>query len=239
MTALRLAALLAFLAALPLSPETALAGGFNLRKALQATGLKTRPVAKARTGAMSQVRLRANTIRTAIKVHKSLVSRKTAVKMPQSKILKNHVAAAKKYADSWTCRESSRMLLKKLTGTDVKLTLGSSGKGAFDWGAEGKVSYHYYAVDNQAAPKLLIDPTAASNFAVDARPKGMMHNLLKEAGKRLGQPKAAARVTRRLARGGIQGMLVLANPADIAVYRDALDAAGRMQAQRMTNGSGE
>ena len=172
---------------------------------------------------------RAATIHAGVLVHRRLLRAGKKVKLPASQILANKVAASKKYADSWTCRESTRLLLKKLTGAPVKLSLESSGKGTFDWGAEGKVSYHYYAVDNPAHPALLLDPTAGSNFSVDARPGGLLHGLLREAGKNLKQPQAAQRVARRIAGGGIDGLLVLANQADISVYRHALEAAARIK----------
>jgi len=211
-------------ALLLLTPSPSHARPYDLRSALKQTGFKTPGKGKVNH------RPRTRTIRAGITVHRSLVHKKTAVKMPRSNVIKNQVAAQKKYADSWTCRESTRMLLKKIgRAGGLKLTLDSSGKGAFDWGAEGKVSFHYYAVDNQASPRLLLDPTASSNFASDARPGGMLHGLLRDAGARLGQRHAAERVARRIARGGIDGLLVLANQADIAVYQDALEAAARIR----------
>ena len=192
-----------------------------------------KPGARA-TSKLTPHRQRASTIHQAVMVHQRLVHAGKKVKIPRSKILKNDVAAAKKYADSWTCRSSTQMLLKKLSGTAVKLTLDSSGKGTFDWGKEGKVSYHYYAVDDPGRPTLLVDPTAGSNFSVDARPDGLLHGLLRDAGKALHQPNAAERVARRIARGGIDGLLVLANQADIAVYRHALEAAARIKTGGVT-----
>ena len=180
-------------------------------------------------------RARASQIRTGIQVHKSLIHSGAAVNMPQSEILSNKVAAKKVYGDSWSCRESSRLLSTSLVHRKVKMTLDSSGKNAFKWGNEGWVDYHYYLVDNASRPTVLLDPTASSNFARDARSGGLMYNFLMEAGRSLGQNKAASRLARRIHRGGIGGLLVIANQPEIAVYKDALERAARLKAQVTRN----
>lgn len=177
----------------------------------------------------------ANKIRTGISSHHGLVRRGASVKMPKSDILNNQVAAQKKYSDSWTCRESSRLLGKTMAACKIQMTVDSSGKKAFKWGTEGWVDYHYYLVDSSAKPTFLLDPTASSNFARDARQGGLMHGLLMEAGQSKSAPKAAARLARRIERGGIGGLLVIANPTEIAIYKDALDRAAKLKAEVTRN----
>ncbi len=177
----------------------------------------------------------AKNIRQGIVVHKGLVRRNASITMPQSAILDNKVAAKKKYGDSWSCRESSRLLIKSLAGCRVKMNLGSSGKKAFKWGNEGWVDYHYYVVDNAAKPTILLDPTASSNFAKDARTGGLLHGFLMEAGRAKGKTKAAQRLARRIELGGIGGLLVIANQAEISVYKDALERAARRKAEVTRN----
>lgn len=205
-----------------MAPAPALARPLGLRQLFKPPSARTSLTQPAH-------RQRTSTIRTTISAHRKLLGKGKRIKLPRSAVLSNSAAANKKYADSWTCRASTRMLLKKLSGSAVKLTLDSSGKGAFNWGAEGKVSFHYYATDNPARPTILLDPTAGSNFAADARPGGLLHTLLKDAGRKFNQPKAAERVARRVARGGVDGLLVLANQADITVYRAALEEAARIK----------
>lgn len=183
----------------------------------------------------SKHRVRANAIRSGISMHKMLKQTKTAVDLAQSNILSNDVAKGKKYSDSWTCRSSSRLLIQNLSRQRVNLKLDSAGQNTFKWGKEGWVSYHYYAVDNPKRPTVLLDPTAFSNFGRDAQPGGMLHQLLGEAGRSLGQPKAAERVAQRIARPGFEGLLVLANQPEIAVYKDALERAARTRAQVTRN----
>jgi len=108
----------------------------------------------------------------------------------------------------------------------------SVGKNAFRWGKEGLVDYHYFGVDNLRRPTLLVDPTASSNFAIQVGPGGLLQGYLKQAAARLGDPRAAQRVIRRIARGGSNGLLVLTRPTDIAIYREALDRAWSDNAQR-------
>ena len=172
---------------------------------------------------------RIRTIRTAIRAHRALTG--TPTPLPSSSVLTNTVAAGKTYGDSWTCRSSTTLLLDRLARTNVRLKMVSDGKNTFKWGREGSVSYHYFAVDNPRRPSLLVDPTASSNFGSYCRPGGMMHGLLTEAGQKLSQPGAAARVARRIARGSASGLLVLTQPADIAVYREALTQAARRATQ--------
>jgi hypothetical protein len=224
---LGLCALLAAPAAL--SPATALAEPPRPGGVLQRLGRKV-----FRHKHKTRARARARVIRRGISAHRHLVHKGPAIKLPKSNVLSSKRAAAKKYADSWTCRASSRLLIRQLKGQRAGLVLDSSGKKTFKWGKEGWVSYHYYAVDDPARPTVLLDPTAVSNFRRDAQPGGMMASLLQKAGEKLKQPKAANRVTRRLARGGIDGMLVLANPGDIAVYREALEQAASLRRGKMT-----
>ncbi len=185
--------------------------------------------------ARTATRVWANKIRTGISTHHGLVRRGALVKMPQSDILTNKVAAQKKYSDSWTCRESSRLLGKTMAACKVQMTVESSGKKAFKWGKEGWVDYHYYLVDSAAKPTILLDPTGSSNFAKDARQGGLMRGLLAEAGQARGAPKAAARLADRIQRGGIGGLLVIANPTEIGIYKDALDKAARLKAEVTRN----
>jgi len=172
---------------------------------------------------------RIRTIRTAILAHRALSGTRTP--LPSSSVLTDKVAAGKTYGDSWTCRSSTTLLLDRLARSNVQLRMVSDGKNTFRWGKEGSVSYHYFAVDNPKRPSLLVDPTASSNFGAYCQPGGMMHGLLAEAGQRLGQPRAAARVAHRIARGSAGGLLVLTQPADIAVYREALTQAARRATQ--------
>lgn len=214
-------------------PGNADAQGFDLRQALRDTGYK--PKTTAPRPSRAQVRARARVIRGGLSAHRRLVKTGARVQMPSSNILTDQVAAAKKYSDSWTCRESSRLLIKSLSGMANGLKLSSSGKNTFKWGKEGWVSYHYYAVDDPKRPTLLLDPTASSNFAKDARPGGLMHSFLTEAGKQLGHPGAADRVAKRIAGGGHDGLLVLATQPEIDVYRAALEAAAKRRAQVTRN----
>jgi hypothetical protein len=117
-----------------------------------------------------------------------------------------------------------------------RLELSSVGRNTFRWGREGWVDYHYFAVDNPRNPTLLIDPTAGTNFAWYAGPDGPLHRLLQQEGRRLGQQKAADRVARRLARGGVDGMLILVTPQEIAVYRAALEQAAQIRRQARQSG---
>jgi len=120
------------------------------------------------------------------------------------------------------------MLSRFLALQGQNLTLDSSGRNTFHWGKEGWVSYHYYGVDDPKQPTILVDPTAASNYGRDARPGGLLHLLLSEAARDLGHPRAGETVARRIVGAGGQGLLVLAHPAEIAVYREALERAARM-----------
>lgn len=175
---------------------------------------------------------RLRVLRTTLRTHTQLKRSGLALPLPKSNILSNQTAAKKRYADSWTCRESSRALVAALGGKGVKLKLDSSGKNAFDWGKEGKVSYHYYAVDSSRRPTLLVDPTAGSNFKNDAQQGGMLHSLLHRAATQLGQPaKVADKIARRV-RKGRDGLLVLTRTHEIDVYRAALDQAAAMVAHR-------
>lgn len=212
----------------------ALAQGFDLGKALRATGHRPNR-AKPQQRISNNNRYRAQMMRTGIHLHRRLSTQKHTVKMPKSAVLTDKAAASKKYADSWTCRESSKLLIKQMAGKNVKMQLDSSGKNAFRWGDEGLVSYHYYAVDNPQKPTVLLDPTATSNFGRDAQPGGMMHSLLAQAGKNQGQPKAAERVARRIAKGGVDGLLVLGNQHEISVYREALELAAKKRAEVTRN----
>ena len=192
-----------------------------------------RGIAARRTRAAT--RAWAQSIRTSIRTHEGLVRRNAPVTMPRSDILSNKVAAKKMYGDSWSCRESSRLLIKTLASNRVNMSLDSSGKKAFKWGNEGWVDYHYYLVDNAARPTILLDPTASSNFAKDARAGGLMHGLLMEAGRAQGKTRAAQRLARRIERGGIGGLLVIANQPEISVYKDALERAARLKAEVTRN----
>jgi len=151
--------------------------------------------------------------------------------MPASKILTDKTAASKRYGDSWTCRESSKALATALGMRSCTANLSSSGKNTFKWGNEGWVSYHYYLVDNAQKPTVLLDPTAASNFGVDARPGGMLHTLLGQVGQDLRLANAANRVVRKVAEGRNHGLLILANRAEITVYREVLERAAKIHAQ--------
>jgi hypothetical protein len=182
-----------------------------------------------------KVQARVKLIRSGIQQHQQLRSTMAPVAIAKSKILKNSVASAKKYGDSWTCRTSTELLIKQLGNQGIPLKMDSVGKNAFNWGKEGKVSYHYFGVDNPRRPTVLLDPTASTNFAQDVQPGGMMLGLLQQAGRQLGQPRAAERVARRIARGGVKGLLVLANKAEIDVYRRALDDAAKKQVQVTRN----
>jgi hypothetical protein len=179
----------------------------------------------------SELRVRASLLRGSLQVHRELTRANTPLTMPKSNVLTDEVAASKTYAASWTCRESSRLLIDKLGRQNLKLQLDSSGKNAFLWGNEGWVSYHYYAVDNPKHPTVLVDPTASSNFARDARPGGLLYNFLIESSRDLKRGKAGERVAARVARGGLDGLLLLADAGEIAVYREALERAARLRAQ--------
>ena len=178
---------------------------------------------------------RVKLIRGGIQQHQELRSTMTPVALAKSKILQDSVASAKKYGDSWTCRSSTQLLIKQLGTKGIPLKMDNVGENAFNWGKEGKVSYHYFGVDNLKRPTVLLDATASTNFAQDVQPGGMLLRLLQQAGQQLGQPCAAQRVVRRIARGGAKGLLVLANEAEIAVYRKALDDAARKQVQVTRN----
>lgn len=199
-----------------------------LTMAMAAVLLASAP-ASARTGRLDG-RAR-SLIRTAISSHFRLLQSRAPLPLPKSKILSDQVAANKKYGDSWTCRGSTCMLIDKMRGKGPALVLDSVGKNAFRWGNEGLVSYHYFGVDNPRRPSVLLDPTAVSNFARDVAPGGMLRGLLAAEGRKRGDPKAAERVTRRIARGGINGLLVLANPNEIAVYKGALEQAARYKSR--------
>jgi hypothetical protein len=178
---------------------------------------------------------RARLVRGTIQLHRQMRASSTPVHVSKSSILPDAVATAKKYGDSWTCRSSTELLIKRLAASGLRLKLDSAGKGAFDWGREGKVSYHYFGVDSTSRPKVLLDPTATTNFGRDVQPGGMMLGLLERAGQQQGAPRAARRVARRIARGGIGGLLVLGNASEIAVYRQALEDAARKQARVRRN----
>lgn len=179
---------------------------------------------------------RVKLIRSGIQLHRGLRQRGARIAMPRSSVLSDSTAAAKKYGDSWTCRESTRMLVSRLSRTrGCKLKLDSAGKNAFRWGNEGLVSFHYFGVDSIRRPTVLLDPTGPSNFKRDVQPGGMLRQLLDQAGARLGMQKAARRVTNRIARDPFGGLLVLANPQEIAVYKEALEQAGRRQAEMTRN----
>jgi hypothetical protein len=126
------------------------------------------------------------------------------------------------------------MLSHFLTLDGRSLTVDSSGANTFRWGKEGLVSYHYYGVDDPRRPSVLVDPTAATNYGRDAKPGGLLHLLLGGAGRDLGYPRAAEAVAGRIVRAGDTGLLVLANPAEIAVYRGALERAAQMCRGAMT-----
>jgi len=175
--------------------------------------------------AQSRVPQRLGLIRGVVRAHQTLRHANTAVPLPSSTILSDRVASAKTYGDSWTCRSSTCLLIQRAGQRNVRLEMDSVGKNAFKWGKEGSVSYHYFGVDNLRRPTLLVDPTASSNFGRDARPGGLLHGLLTQAGAKLGQPRAAQRVARRIAGGGVNGLLVLTRTADIGVYREALEQA--------------
>lgn len=181
----------------------------------------------------TRARARAGLIRAGIQLNGIMKANNTRVTMPSSKILSQQVAAAKAYGDSWTCRESSRLLVGKLAQKHKRMSVDSSGKNTFKWGNEGWVSYHYYVVDKPGRPTLLMDPTATSNFGRDVGPGGMMSNLLQQVGRDLGHARAAQNVARRIATGGVkgQGLLVLASPKEIAVYQEVLERAARLKAQ--------
>jgi hypothetical protein len=199
------------------------------------TALGAGPVEARSPFSRGKMQARVKLIRSGIQQHQQLRSTMTPVVLAKSKILQNSVASAKKYGDSWTCRSSTELLIKQLGRQGIPLKMDSVGKNAFNWGKEGKVSYHYFGVDNPKRPTVLLDATASTNFARDVEPGGMMLGLLQQAGRQLGQPRAAERVVRRIARGGVKGLLVLANEAEIAVYRKALDDAARKQVQVTRN----
>jgi hypothetical protein len=171
-------------------------------------------------------RAKIDLLRRVVTSHRELRAGGAAVHLPSSDILSDPVASSKRYGDSWTCRESTRLLLRHLEGGG--LTLDSVGRRAFRWGQEGWVDYHYFAVDNPRRPTLLVDPTASSNFAADARPGGLLHRFLEEAGQKRGQGVLAARIARRIERGGARGLLVLFGESEVAIYREALERAARM-----------
>lgn len=202
------------------------------------TAVEARPLTlstlAARLGLASpraQARERASLIRSCLVTHRGLVAAGKPLPLPESGILGSETARAKTYASSWTCRESTRLLLGSLGSLGGRsLVLDSSGKNAFLWGKEGWVSFHYYAVDNPKRPTLLVDPTASSNFRMDVQAGGLLRSLLDEAARDLGQPQTAAdQIARRIDRGGSNGLLVLARPGEIAVYREALERAARLR----------
>jgi hypothetical protein len=179
-----------------------------------------------------QPRFRGGLIRSCLQTHRTLLDAHKPLPLPESGVLGSEVARAKTYAASWTCRESTRLLLSSLDAglNGRRLVLDSSGKNAFRWGNEGWVSFHYYAVDDPRRPTLLVDPTASSNFRMDVQPGGLLRTLLTEAARDLGQPSSAVeRIARRIDRGGSNGLLVLANPAEIDLYREALERAARLR----------
>jgi hypothetical protein len=178
--------------------------------------------------APGKARARGALIRTTMELHKSLVAARVPLTLPQSDVLKER-ERQRLYSASWTCRSSTELLIAQLKQRKLTLQLSSSGENTFRWGKEGLVSYHYYAVDDPARPSLLVDPTAASNFgANDIRTGGLLRGLLASAGRKLGEPRAAERVVTRLQRAGDSGLLVLANRAEIDVYREALERAAEM-----------
>jgi hypothetical protein len=200
---------------------------------LLASGLAAPPASEARQrdpAARADARARACLIRACLLTHRALVVAAQPLPLPESDVLSSATACSKRYAASWTCRESSRLLIAKL-GRGRALQLSSSGENAFLWGKEGWVSYHYYAVDDRERPRLLVDPTAASNFRHDVQPGGLLRGFLAEAGRELGQPAAAERVAARILRGGENGLLVLASQSEIAVYRHALESAAALRAR--------
>jgi hypothetical protein len=216
-------------------------GGVIFAKATTMTGLRSltllaivlvaTPVMASPLG-RAKAKPRLKLLRTTLRTHTQLKRSNLALPLPKSNILGDKTAAAKQYADSWTCRESSRALVRTLGQKGVKLKLDSSGKKAFDWGKEGKVSYHYYAVDSTRKTTLLVDPTAGSNFKNDAKRGGMLHGLLHRAATQLGQPAAVADKIARRVRTGRDGLLVLTRTNEIDVYRSALDQAAAMISHR-------
>lgn len=164
-----------------------------------------------------------------VQQHVQLCSAGTPVFVERSKVLSDAVASSKKYGDSWTCRSSTELLISRLATRGVRLYMDSEGKEAFEWGEAGKVSYHYFGVDNPGKPTVLLDPTACANFGRDVHPGGLMLGILQRVGQRLGHPLAAQSVARKVASGGTNGLLVLASKAEIAVFRAALDEAAHFQ----------
>lgn len=197
-----------------------------------AASAEARPLFAKRSPAPGQRQL----LRQGLKIHRTLAKAQTPLPLPKSGVLADSVARAKTYAQSWTCRESSRLLIAKLGEAGCRLQLDSSGKNTFDWGAEGKVSYHYYGVDDLRRPTVLLDPTASSNFARDAQPHGLLHGFLGDAAKQLGQAdKTAQKIARRVAKGSAQSLLVLTRPEEIAVYKLALELAAQRRAEVTRN----
>jgi hypothetical protein len=180
-------------------------------------------------------RAQASLVRSCRTVHAGLQG--VPLRLPESQVLASDAARAKTYGSSWTCRESSRLLIEKLAAGGQTLQLDSSGKNAFRWGNEGFVSFHYYAVDSTPQPRLLVDPTASSNFAMDVQPGGLMRQYLDEAGRTLGTPGAATQVLRRMLVSRSGDLLILDRPAEIAVYREALERAASRQ-RAMTRDAG-
>lgn len=184
-----------------------------------------------RLAPLAQARTRACLIKSCRTLHRELLG--TPLPLPESSVLPDEVARAKTYGASWTCRDSTRLLIERLAAAGQRLVLDSSGKEAFEWGSEGKVSFHYYGVDDLRRPRLLADATAMSNFSADVQPGGLMRRYLEEAGLELGKPAAARRVLQRMLAARSGDLLILTRPSEIAVYKDALErAASRLRAMR-------
>ncbi|MBW2731636.1 MAG: hypothetical protein JRH20_04540, partial [Deltaproteobacteria bacterium] len=117
------------------------------------------------------------------RLHRKLRQHQAPIQLPPSTLLSQQESNSKRYGDSWTCRESSRLLQHELGKKGHALQVLSIGQHVFHWKAEGWVSYHYLLTNDIKHPTLLLDPTASANFARDAKPGGLLNRLLQQLGK--------------------------------------------------------
>ncbi|MBW2735025.1 MAG: hypothetical protein JRH20_21805, partial [Deltaproteobacteria bacterium] len=78
-------------------------------------------------------------------------------------------------------------------------------------------------------PTLLLDPTASANFARDAKPGGLLNRLLQQLGKEHRQRVTARQLTQKIAKLPIERLLVLTQPNQIKLYREALELAAKLR----------
>jgi hypothetical protein len=169
---------------------------------------------------------------TALSVDHRLRAARVDIKLEPGGEVPDDKAKEKRYGDSWTCRNSTNALRAALGDQGIHLKLDSSGKKVFNWGAEGLVDFHYYAVDSLSNPRVLVDPTASSNFARDARPDGLIFRILLKTGKAMGDAQAAVDIAKRIETNSGNGLLILNDPTQILIFKGAMEQAAKVMLTR-------